>query len=1171
MNKKFTILIILCLLSGFNVFNVSASAQLLYSTYFGSYNDDSSFGIAVDFAGNVYITGYTDCTGGFPTTPGAFDQIWNNGIDSFVCKINPTLSGASSLIYSTYLGGSNTDRAYAIAVDSAGNAYITGQTLSSNFPTTSNAYDSTYNSNNLFVTKLNASGSALLYSTFFGSSDCGYSIAVDNTGNAYITGFVQDTTFPITGGVFDPWYSGSGDGFVSKINPAFSGSSSLVYSTYLGGSGSDQAYAIAVDTAGNAYITGQTLSSNFPTTAGAFDITFSGNPDLFITKLNSSGSALLYSTFFGSYDCGYGIAVDNVENTYITGYSHYTGYFPTTGGAFDQTFSGGTYDGFVCKLNTLGSGTASLIYSTYIGGNADDQGYAITIDSTGKTYITGYTYSSNFPTTNGAYDTTGSGSDVFMSQLNVAGSALIYSTYLGGGNADEGRSVAVDSTGNVYVTGNTNSSDFSTTGNAYDGSWNWSADIFITQMSLFVNQPPNPVTLLQPLNNSSTSNHQPTFTWSDATDPDGGPVEYQVQVDNNSNFLSPEYQNAFGSSTEATPGSELGTGLYYWRVISRDTSFSANTSAVWTVWILNRPPNPVTLLEPLDNSSTINHTPSFMWSIAIDPDGDTVEYRVQVDNSSTFFSPEYQSSFGTTTSATSTTELISGLYYWRVISRDNSLATNTSSIWKLVIILTVTGNVIYSDIDKDGFVNQGDTLTIQFDRRMRVNSATTADFYLPVIGDSLGSSATVSINTANDTQVVIILGVSPTLTLPGIFSGITTAGFPSGIDISATMTPNAIEDIYGIDARDGGLPGVDDSGRDILFTLSASTTFVSAYSAATVQVSQDTVNVYYTEHKLVIPSNSLTTSATISFGPPGDNHGELSAVSLSPANVTFSTETPATLVLEYKDADIKRDLGYMENALRIHQWKDSTTGWVLIPQTYSQQSVDPITKTVSIKIDKFNMVATNTSVVYANIALPSVGATTTTVAPAPSGFSFQGCDGAPLRNVNPPFASGAELPQNRLLFSPTTSVTLSVTTAGIYTKHKLTLTDYTTAYSGVTVILCQPTLPEKHDWQNYAVLKIVTLGEITTQAVLTMEYKDYDDVNNQFKNDIIGGEEWQMRVYRWRDDLWSWETVPGMQSVNLTENTVTATLDSLSLSQIYAVGVDSAMTTAVDYPWHKYD
>jgi uncharacterized protein YdeI (BOF family) len=465
--------------------------------------------------------------------------------------------------------------------------------------------------------------------------------------------------------------------------------------------------------------------------------------------------------------------------------------------------------------------------------------------------------------------------------------------------------------------------------------------------------------------------------------------------------------------------------------------------------------------------------------------------------------------------------------------------------------------VLFSDIDKSDSVSMGDKLTLQFNNRMRVNNATVSDFYLPVSGDGLEIDATIAINTVNDTQVIVTLGASPQLTILGQFVGSTTAGSPSGIDVSASMVPNAIEDLTGLDAIDGGMPGVNDSGVDILYTVSANSAFVTSYSEGTIQVNSDRTNAYYTEHKLIVPAGALTVGTTITIGSPGENHGRLSAVSFEPSTLTFSTAEPATLILEYKDSDCQREQGYMETAMRIHQWKDSTTGWVLVPDTYGKQSVDLVNKSVSVKIDRFNMVgvsgssfktlgetlyAPHTTVVYANIALPTVGATTNTVAPAPSGF------------------------RKSDLFSLGTTVTLSVTTAGIYTKHQLTLTDYTTAYSGVTVMLDQATLSEMHAHPNYAVMKIVIYGEITTQATLTMEYKDQNDTTNQFKNDVIDGIERQMRIYRYRSDLCGWEKVPEPQIPNTVANIVTATLDNINFAQIYAVKVDPSISTTNNPP-----
>src|SRR5216110_1557886 len=292
--------------------------------------------------------------------------------------IDPILS------YSTYLGSSDEEGETRIAVDAAGNAYVAGETVSSNFPTTAGAFQTTFgggvfSAGDAFVTKLNPTGSALVYSTYLGgsSSDAGYGIAVDAAGNAYVTGGTGSTDFPTTIGAFQTTKGGGfRDAFVTKLNPT---GSALVYSTYLGGSGDDYGEGIKLDAAGNAYVTGGTGSTVFPTTAGAFQRTF-GAPvcdgctsNAFVTKLDPTGSALVYATYLGGSgrDGGWGIAVDTLGNAYVTGSTTSSTNFPTTTGAFQTTYGGGFGEAFVTKLNPTGS---ALVYSTYLGGSGGESG-----------------------------------------------------------------------------------------------------------------------------------------------------------------------------------------------------------------------------------------------------------------------------------------------------------------------------------------------------------------------------------------------------------------------------------------------------------------------------------------------------------------------------------------------------------------------------------------------------------------------------------------------------------------------------------------------------------------------------------------------------------------------------------------------------------------------------
>jgi hypothetical protein len=293
--------------------------------------------------------------------------VWRLGLAAAVvalCLVGSVCRGdGCALAWSTFVGGSDMDRAQGVAVDGSGSVYVTGYTYSADFPTTAGAYDTTYNGGgyDVFVTKLNSTGSALLYSTYLGGSgnDGADGIAVDTSGSAYVTGGTSSADdavapFPTTSGAFDRSFNGGTyDVFVSKLNPA---GSSLSYSTFLGGSSNEGGSGIAVDTSGSAYVTGGTVSSDFPTTAGAFDTSINGSADAFVAKLSSNGRALTYCTYLGgsSADAGYGIAVDGSGAAYILGGTSSSG-FPTTAGAFDTSYNGGDWDVFVSKLNSTGS------------------------------------------------------------------------------------------------------------------------------------------------------------------------------------------------------------------------------------------------------------------------------------------------------------------------------------------------------------------------------------------------------------------------------------------------------------------------------------------------------------------------------------------------------------------------------------------------------------------------------------------------------------------------------------------------------------------------------------------------------------------------------------------------------------------------------------------------
>jgi Beta-propeller repeat/Abnormal spindle-like microcephaly-assoc'd, ASPM-SPD-2-Hydin len=441
---------------------------LTYSTYLGGGDTDNPTGIAADASGSAYIVGSTQSSD-FPTTPGAVHSTFNNGSEAFITKLSPD---GKSLIYSTYLGGSTEDYGNGIAVDAGGNAYVTGMTLSADFPTTLGAFQTvakgTNGNGNAFIAKLAPDGKSLVYSTYLGGSgsplyggDSGNSIAVDAAGNAYATGSTSSNDFPTTLGTFQTArHAISRTAFVTKLAPD---GKSLVYSTYLGGDVDDEAFAIAVDSALNAYVTGATSSSMFPTTPGVFQPTLLNDQNAFVSKLAADGKSLVYSTYLGGsggffdYDgeTGTGIAVDSAFNAYVTGNTGLAT-FPTRN-AYQKTF-GGVADGFLSKFNAEGT---ILLYSTFLGGTSDDGGSGIALDSSGDVYVTGITDSGNFPILNALQSISGSGTDggqddVFVTKIDTTQSgtnSLIYSSFLGGTQADSGTSIAVDGSGNVYITG----------------------------------------------------------------------------------------------------------------------------------------------------------------------------------------------------------------------------------------------------------------------------------------------------------------------------------------------------------------------------------------------------------------------------------------------------------------------------------------------------------------------------------------------------------------------------------------------------------------------------------------------------------------------------------------------------------------------------------------------
>lgn len=432
---------------------------LVYSTYLGGTAVDAGYGIAVDGEGNAYIAGGT-VSADFPTTTGVVQQSLPGAGSAFVAKLDPS---GTSLLYATYLGGSAADFAYAVAVTPEGAAYVAGHATSSDFPTVNAAQSTLAGGEDGFLARLSPDGSSLVFSTYLGgsSSDFVSGLALDTAGAAYVVGPTFSADFPVKGSSpADPPFQdvahGLHDGFVSK----FDASGTLVYSTYLGGGKQDIALAVAVDASGSAYVTGSTKSGDFPVVhpIQVYD-TNGARPEAgFVAKLNPEGSALVYSTWLNpafAEGIGRAIAVDSSGNAYVAG-STESIYYPTTPGAVQPTFQGYPSDGFVTKIDPDGR---RFVYSTFLGGSGADAILGVAVDAARSAHLVGVTGSPDFPVP-GCLRTYRAGADAFVTKLAPNGSVATYSTLLGGKDAEWGTAIALDGAGNVYVTGYTASPDF---------------------------------------------------------------------------------------------------------------------------------------------------------------------------------------------------------------------------------------------------------------------------------------------------------------------------------------------------------------------------------------------------------------------------------------------------------------------------------------------------------------------------------------------------------------------------------------------------------------------------------------------------------------------------------------------------------------------------------------
>jgi hypothetical protein len=449
---------------GATAVQLTAAGQLEVSTPAGSFNDAAPSAYQMILGRRVPVSvAYTLAA---PTADGTSEYGFRLGAYDPTC---PLVLDPAVIVYAGFLGGSQRDNGYGIAVDAAGNAYVTGETRSNDFPAVVGP-DLTHNggvyNGDAFIAKVRANGTGLVYAGFIGGStggvsageDYGYGVAVDVAGNAYVTGVTYSSDFPVTLGAYDVSYNGGGDAFVAKVNAAGTG---LTYATYIGDTVNPNSYEcgrdIAVDGAGSAYVLVDTSFGPF------------GGYDTSVVKLNAAGTGADYLRYIGGTGNDYGDSLAVAAGyAYVTGKT-YSSDFPVTVGAYDTTYNGGS-DAFVAKVNASGTG---LVYATYIAPwvtpSADDNGDGIAVDGAGIAYVLVNTSSGPF----GGYDAS-------VAKLNAAGSALIYVKYIGGSSGDTGSDLALDSGGRVYVSGNTTSTDFPAT--------NWPATSYDAPQETFAVQ-----------------------------------------------------------------------------------------------------------------------------------------------------------------------------------------------------------------------------------------------------------------------------------------------------------------------------------------------------------------------------------------------------------------------------------------------------------------------------------------------------------------------------------------------------------------------------------------------------------------------------------------------------------------------------------------------------------
>jgi len=532
---------------GFAVADYDASAPLVidpvlaYSTYLGGTDFDSASDLRVDAAGNAYVCGYT-ASANFPATNGHYSGV--GSYEAFVAKMRPD----GTLAYATYLGGTGFSVCLALAIDPSGNVYMAGATASTDFPVV-NALQPAAGAGtggDGFVAKIDPTGTALIYSTYIGGSgvDDVAAIAVDRAGAAYIAGVTNSTDFPLMSPVQSQYGGGFLDAFAAKIRADGSG---FEYATLMGGSGSDEPAAIAVDAAGDAFVSGVTFSSDFPIVSALQPTNGGSVASGFLVKLTATGTAVAYATYLGStgFNSILGLKPLDDGSLLLSGYT--SGALPTTDGAFQRFYGNGPADGFVGRLTADGQRFAFL---TYFGANGMDTARRIDTDPAGHIWITGNTDSTNLPLVNALQATFGGPSsgfpDTYVAELSSTGSRVLFATYLGGSNVDNAGGLGIDGLGNVYVAGESGSIDFPLAQPLQPANAG-APDAFVSH--IVVNHAP--VADAGPDQRVAADAACRAAVTLDATrssDPDGDRLSYA-------------WSGAFGSAAAAQPTVTLGTGV----------------------------------------------------------------------------------------------------------------------------------------------------------------------------------------------------------------------------------------------------------------------------------------------------------------------------------------------------------------------------------------------------------------------------------------------------------------------------------------------------------------------------------------------------------------------------------------------------------------------------------